>query len=59
MLRENPMILTENNIKSELSYAYLHVVAARAGCSAVVTDRHSDDAGIDAVIRAKERFAPD
>jgi hypothetical protein len=53
------MLLTENNIKAELSYAYLHAVASRAGCAAVVGDRHSDGAGVDAVIRAKQRFAPE
>ena len=53
------MLLTENNIKAELSYAYLHAVAARAGCEAVVAGRHSDSDGVDAVITAKERFAPD
>jgi Domain of unknown function (DUF4365) len=36
-----------------------HAVAARAGCSCVASDRHSDGAGVDATIRAKERFAPD
>jgi hypothetical protein len=53
------MLLNETNIKAELSYAYLHALAARAGCSAAVGDRHSDGAGVDAVIRTKERFAPD
>jgi uncharacterized protein DUF4365 len=53
------MLLTENNIKAELSYAYLHAVASRSGCGAVVTNRHRDSAGVDAIISAKERFAPD
>lgn len=53
------MLLNENNIKAELSYAYLHAVAARAACSASEGDRHSDGAGVDAIIRAKERFAAD
>ena len=53
------MLLSENNIKAELSYAYLYAVASRAGCSVEVTGRHSDGAGIDAVIRAKQRFAPE
>ena len=52
------MLLSENNIKAELSYAYLHAVAARAGFSCVVSDRHVDAAGVDAIVRAKERFAP-
>ncbi len=34
-------------------------MSARAGCAASVSDRHSDGAGVDAVIRAKERFATD
>lgn len=49
-------LLTENNIKSELSYAYLHAVASRAGVECQVAGRHSDGAGVDAVVRAKERF---
>jgi hypothetical protein len=53
------MLLSENNIKAELSYAYLHAVASRAGCSVVQASRHEDGVGIDAVIRARERFAPD
>lgn len=53
------MLLTENNIKAELSYAYLHAVASRAGCDASVSSRHRDNAGVDAVISAKERFAED
>lgn len=52
------MLLSENNIKSELSYAYLHAVAARAGLACDATDRHSDGAGVDAVLRARERFDP-
>lgn len=53
------MILTTNNIKAELSYAYLHAVAARGGLECTVAGRHSDGAGVDAVLRAKERFLPD
>jgi uncharacterized protein DUF4365 len=51
------VLLTDNNIKSELSYAYLHALASGAGCECTVAGRHSDGAGVDAVIRAKERFA--
>lgn len=50
------MILTPNNIKAELSYAYLHAVAARGGLECVVAGRHSDGAGVDAILRARERF---
>jgi hypothetical protein len=53
------MLLTENNIKAELSYAYLHAVASRAGCEAVITGRLRDSAGVDAVISAKELYASD
>jgi hypothetical protein len=51
------MPLTENDIKAELSYAYLHAVAARAGFGCEVTGRPSDNAGVDAYVRVKERLA--
>jgi hypothetical protein len=53
------MLLTDNDIESELSYAYLHAVASRAGCECRPTGRLSDNAGIDAVIRVRERFGGD
>jgi hypothetical protein len=53
------MLLTENNIKAELSYAYLHAIAARAGFSCQAGDRHEDGIGVDAKLRVKERFGPD
>lgn len=40
--------LTSENIESELSYAYLHAVAARAGVGCKVSSRHDDNAGVDA-----------
>lgn len=40
--------LTQNNVESELSYAYLHAVASRAGASCSCTNRHEDNAGVDA-----------
>src|SRR5262249_16935713 len=49
---------TLNNIKAELSYAYLHAVASRGGIECVVAGRHSDGAGVDAFLKAKERFSP-
>jgi Domain of unknown function (DUF4365) len=52
-------LLTQQQIESELSYAYLHAVASRAGFECVVTGRHSDGAGVDAVLRVKERLAPE
>ncbi|WP_375577067.1 DUF4365 domain-containing protein [Paracidovorax oryzae] len=36
------------NVESELSYAYLHAVASHAQCSCKVTNRHEDNAGVDA-----------
>jgi hypothetical protein len=52
-------MLTQQNIEAELSYAYLHAVAARAGFGCEVTERHSDNAGVDAYVRVKERLADD
>jgi hypothetical protein len=52
-------ILTDQNIEAELSYAYLHAVAARAGMSCEVTGRHLDNAGVDAAISARDQFAAD
>ena len=40
--------LSLQNIESELSYAYLHAVAAQAGVGCKVGSRHDDNAGIDA-----------
>lgn len=50
------MPLTFNNIESELSYAVLHAVAARAGYPCEVRNRHLDDMGIDASVTAKQQF---
>ena len=51
------MLLPENDIESELSYAYLHAVVSRAGCECSRTGRLSDNAGVDALIRVRERFS--
>jgi hypothetical protein len=50
------MPLAENDIKSELSYAYLHAVASRSGCDCEWSRRHSDNWGVDARVHVKERF---
>ena len=42
--------LSLQNIESELSYAYLHAVAGKAGISCKCGDRHDDNAGVDAQI---------
>lgn len=44
------MPLRQNNIESELSYAYLHAVASRAGMNCKVENRHGDDYGVDALV---------
>ena len=40
--------LSPENIESELSYAYLHAVAAHAGAACEVAGRHDDNVGVDA-----------
>jgi len=52
-------VLTQQNIEAELSYAYLHAIASRAGFSCTVADRHLDDAGVDAVVREDGRKLAD
>lgn len=49
-------LLSDNNITAELSYAYLHAIAAKAGMSCKAGDRHDDGAGVDAEVRVKEDF---
>ena len=52
-------MLTDQNIESELSYAYLHAIASRGAIICEMTGRHSDEAGVDAVLRVKGRLAQD
>jgi hypothetical protein len=52
-------MLTMQNIEAELSYAYLHAVASRAGLICERTGRGSDDAGVDAVLRVRGQLAED
>jgi hypothetical protein len=52
------MPLGDNDIKSELSYAYLHAIAARAGCECRVSGRHSDNQGVDADVICYGTFGP-
>jgi Domain of unknown function (DUF4365) len=50
-------MLSSNDQESELSYAYLHAVAASAGLSCNFTSRHVDNLGIDAqVIARSDKF---
>src|SRR5262245_33253654 len=49
-------VLTTQNIEAELSYAYLHAVASRAGFSCEYRNRHLDGAGVDATITEDGRM---
>ncbi len=49
-------MLTEQNIEAELSYAYLHAVATRAGFACEYTTRHMDSVTVDAIVREAGRF---
>lgn len=42
--------LTSQNIESELSYAYIHAIASRAGAGCRIGTRHEDNTGVDAAI---------
>lgn len=44
--------LSHPNVESELSYAYLHAVASKAGMSCRDGNRHEDNHGIDAQLTA-------
>lgn len=50
------MLSTQNDIEAELSYAYLHAVAAKAGMACTCSMRLMDKAGIDATIHAVDNF---
>jgi hypothetical protein len=49
-------VLTDNNRKAELSYAYLHAVAAASGFSCSYTNRHLDGCGVDAMVEINEKL---
>jgi len=48
--------MQNNDIESELSYAYVHAVASAAGFSCHVPNRHMDNQGIDAILHATGHF---
>ncbi|CAB5575039.1 DUF4365 domain-containing protein [Pseudomonas aeruginosa] len=48
--------LSAANRESELSYAYLHAVAAHAGVNCRIGNRHEDNNGIDATLTAWGAF---
>lgn len=49
-------LLTDQNITAELSYAYLHAVAAKAGMGCSWGTRHDDGVGVDATLRVRHDF---
>ncbi|CAN5189181.1 hypothetical protein BH11BAC6_BH11BAC6_14490 [soil metagenome] len=49
------MPLPTNEIESELSYAYLHAIASRAGLNCKLESRHGDNYAVDALV---DYFAP-
>lgn len=51
-MRRRVRPLTDQNIESELSYAYIHAVASHAGAACEVSGRHQDNAGVDATVTA-------
>ena len=44
------MSLSLQNTEAELSYAYLHAIAGKAGMSCKAGDRHDDGEGVDAEV---------
>ena len=50
--------MTPQNIEAELSYAYLHAVAARAGIACDAARRAHDNLGIDAMLSVVDDFGP-
>jgi hypothetical protein len=51
--------MTLNEIQSELSHAYVHAVASRAGCAVSRADRSTDNMGIDLHITATREPSPE
>ena len=49
--------LSEQDAEAELSYAYLHAVAAHANMCCQISNRHQDNAGIDATITSWGPFS--
>ncbi len=49
-------LLTDQNITAELSYAYLHAIAAKAGIGCSWGNRHDDGVGVDATLRIRQDF---
>ena len=49
--------IPQNDVEADLSYAYLHAVAARAGAVCNLSHRNEDNKGIDATLRVFGPFA--
>ena len=50
--------MTRQEIEAELSYAYLHAVASRAGVACQYCSRQFDHAGVDAQLKVVRDFGP-
>jgi len=48
--------MPENEIKSELSVAYVHAVVSRLGCACQITGRSVDNMGIDLILKFRGTF---
>lgn len=48
--------LDAKDIESELSYAYLHAVASKAGVGCKISNRHEDNRGVDVQLTCWEKF---
>lgn len=55
----NRVPMSDQEIEAELSYAYLHAVASRAGVACQWCSRSFDNEGIDAQVKAVRDFGPD
>jgi len=49
-------IMIQQNIESELSYAYLHAIAGKAGMSCSIGTRHDDGEGVDAIVNYRGKL---
>lgn len=50
--------MMNNDVEAELSYAYLHAVASRAGVACSYATRSADNSGVDATLIAMGDFPP-
>ena len=50
--------MRQQDVEAELSYAYLHAVASRAGIACQPTTRGHDNQGVDAILSIERDFGP-